>query len=318
VRVALIYAALSLASRFVVAQTRDLPPLEPFGRHLRATIQLEGEPDWLAPHGNRVWALTVTGMALVDPEERGPVLHVPVRKPCGAPVSAYGALWVASCAESSILRIDLSRGEVVANVSASLVEYESSLAAADSSIWFISDTVSTLTRLDVGTNRVVARIRVRPGSTGVAAGFGAVWVSNTGPPSSNQVGSIQRVDPSSNRVRATIAVGREPRFLTAGEGAVWVLNQGDGTVTRIDPATNQVATTIEAGLPGPGGDIAAGGGRVWVRAEKVLLTVIDPESNRIVHRFKPPAGSGAVRVGAQSVWVSAHDINTIWELYLTR
>ncbi len=316
--VALMYAVLGLAPRFVGAQTLDLPPLEPFGKHLRATIQLEGEPDWLAPHGNRVWALTVTGMALVDPEDRRRVLRVPVRKPCGAPVSAYGALWVASCADSAILRIDPSRGEVVAKVSASLVEYESALAASDSSIWFISDTVSTLTRLDVGTDRVVGRIRVRSGSTGVATGFGAVWVSNTGPPSSNQAGSIQRVDPSSNRVRATITVGRQPRSLTAGEGAVWVLNQGDGTVTRIDPATNQVVATIQAGVSGPGGDIAAGGGRVWVRAEKVLLTVIDPESNRIVHRFGPPAGSGAVRVGPQSVWVSAHDVNTIWELYLSR
>jgi YVTN family beta-propeller protein len=227
-------------------------------------------------------------------------------------------LWLASCADSAILRIDLSRGDVVANVSASLVDYESTLAATDSSIWFISDTVSTLTRLDVGTNRIVARIRVRPGSTGVATGFRAVWVRNTGTSLSDQVGSIQRVEPSSNRIRATIAVGRQPRFLAAGEGAVWVLNQGDGTVTRIDPATNQVLATIEAGVSGPGGDIAVGGGRVWVRAEKVLLTVIDPRSNRIVHRFGPPAGSGAVRVGPQSVWVSAHDVTTMWELYLNR
>lgn len=170
-RVAQIFAVLGLGPRLVGAQTLDLPPLEPFGKHLRVTIQLEGEPDWLAPYGNRAWALTVTGMALVDPEEPGRVLRVPVRKPCGAPVSAYGALWVASCADSAILRIDPSRGAVVANVSAPLVEYESSMAATDSSIRFISDSVSTLTRLDVGTNRVVARIRVRPGSTGVATGF---------------------------------------------------------------------------------------------------------------------------------------------------
>ena len=317
-RAGLIYAMLGLAPPIVGAQTPDLPPLEPFGKHLRTTIVLEGEPDWLAPHFNQVWALTVTGMVLVDPEQRRAVLHVPVRKPCGAPVSAYRALWVASCADKAILRIDPSRGEVVATVPASIVEYESTLAAADSSIWFISDTSGTLTRLDVATNRIAARIKVRHGSTGVAAGFGAVWVSNTGLSSSHQAGSIQRVDPSSNRVRATISVGKQPRFLTAGEHGVWVLNQGDGTVTRIDPESNRVVATINVDVPGPGGDISAGGGRVWVRAEKVLLTVIDPASNRIVQRFGPPAGSGAVRVGEKSVWVSAHDVNTIWELSLDR
>jgi hypothetical protein len=92
VRVALKYAVLGLAPQFLGAQTLDLPPLEPFGRHLRTTIQLEGEPDWLAPYGKGVWALTITGMVWVDPAERGRLLHVPVRKPCGAPVTAYGAL----------------------------------------------------------------------------------------------------------------------------------------------------------------------------------------------------------------------------------
>ena len=61
---------------------------------------------------------------------------------------------------------------------------------------------------------------------------------------------------------------------------MWVLNQADGTVSRIDPKTNEVVATIDVGVPGPGGDIAAGEGAVWVRATKVLLSVIDPEDEQ--------------------------------------
>jgi virginiamycin B lyase len=317
-RAFLLSGIVGLIPAVVSAQDVMLPTPEPFGRQLRTTIRVEGEPDWLEPQDDAVWALTNEGMVLVDPRHGGTVRRVAARKLCGAPISGYGALWVASCGDSTVLRIDLASGRIVATVPALLVEYESSLAVADSSVWLITDTLSTLLRIDARTNRVSARVELKPRSTGVAAGFGAVWVSNTGDSSASTPGTVQRVDPGANRVSATIPVGRQPRFLTAGEAAVWVLNQGDGTVSRIDPSSNQVIATIDAGVPGPGGDIAAGAGRVWIRAGIVLLSVLDPRTNRIVRRFGPPAGSGAVRVGRSAVWVSAHDVNTIWELTLDR
>ena len=109
-------------------------------------------------------------------------------------------------------------------------------------------------------------------------------------------------------------MGPAPRFLAAGEGGVWTLNQGDGTVSRIDPASNRVVATIATEVPGGGGDIAAGAGRIWVRASKTLLQVIDPRDNTIVERYGPTAGSGAVRANASHVWVTAHDIHTVWVL----
>jgi YVTN family beta-propeller protein len=146
----------------------------------------------------------------------------------------------------------------------------------------------------------------------VVAGFGSVWVSNTGSP--GVPGSVQRVDPRTRLVLAEIATGPSPRFLTAGEGAVWVLNQGDGTVTRIDPATNRVVGSIAVGPRETGGDITVGHGLVWVRGKKTLLSAIDPRSNTVVARFGPSAGSGAVRAAPEGVWVSAHDVNTLWLL----
>jgi virginiamycin B lyase len=142
-----------------------------------------------------------------------------------------------------------------------------------------------------------------------------VWVTNTGPAKAAKNGSLQRIDPRSNTVVATIPVGRRPRFLASGEGGIWVLNQANGSVSRIDPGSNRVIDTIPvAGADGSGGDITTGLGRVWVRAEKVLLAAIDPATNRVVESVGPPAGSGAVRVAGGFIWVSAHDVQTIWVL----
>ena len=50
--------------------------------------------------------------------------------------------------------------------------------------------------------------------------------------------------------------------MAVGEGFVWTLNQTRGTISKIDPVTKKVVATIEAGVPGTGGDIAAGEGAV--------------------------------------------------------
>jgi virginiamycin B lyase len=187
-----------------------------------------------------------------------------------------------------------------------------SLAAGAGAIWVLSDRKGVLSRIDAATNRVTATITVAPESFAAVFGFGAVWVTNTRSAVAGAGGSVQRIDPASGRVVATIGVGPTPRFLAAGEGGVWTLNQGDGTVSRIDPATNTTAASIPTGMAGTGGDIATGAGRVWVHGKAVLLAAIDPATNRVAEVFGPPAGSGAVRVAGDLVWITAHDAQTVW------
>jgi hypothetical protein len=43
---------------------------------------------------------------------------------------------------------------------------------------------------------------------------------------------------------------------------------------------------------------------------------IDPRDNTVTETYGPPSGSGAVTVGDDAVWVSAHDINRVWRLPL--
>jgi virginiamycin B lyase len=281
-----------------------------------ATINLKGYPDWLEIGHGSLWVSNagVGAVQRIDPETNKVIAEVKINLPCAAMAVGFDSLWVASAKDKSICRIDAKTNTVTATIPVTVANCEASLAAAEGGVWVLTDKKGVLSRIDPDTNKVVAEISVKPHSYAAMAGFGAIWITNTGEPGSTENGSVQRIDPKTNTVVATIPVRVQPRFLAVGEGAVWVLNQTDGSVSRIDPQTNKVVATIDAGVPGLGGDIAAGEGGVWVRATKVLLLVIDPKTNQVVKRFGPAQGSGAVRAGNGAVWVSAHDVNKVWRL----
>jgi YVTN family beta-propeller protein len=298
----------------VLAGTQE--GVTPIDKAAVATIHLKGYPDWLEIGFGSVWVSNagVGAVQRIDAKTNKMIAEVKVNQPCAAMAAGYGSLWVASRKDKSIARIDAMTNQVTAMIPVMVADSEGSIAAGSGGVWVLTDKKGVLTRIDPETNKVVAQITVKPHSYAAMAGHEAIWVTNTSEPRSTEPGSVQRIDPKTNTVVATIVVRRQPRFLAVGEGAVWVLNQADGTVSRIDPATNKVAATIEAGVPGLGGDIAAGVGAVWVRGSKVLLCMIDPKTNQVSKRFGPAQGSGAVRAGDGAVWVSAHDVNKVWRL----
>ena len=101
--------------------------------------------------------------------------------------------------------------------------------------------------------------------------------------------------------------------MAVGEGFVWTLNQGKGTVTKIDPVAMKVVATIEAGVPGGGGDIAAGEGAVWVTAREIPVTRIDARTSTVTHQFVGPGGD-AIRVLHGSVWLSNGRWSNVWRI----
>ncbi len=279
-----------------------------------STIWLAGYPDWIEIDKTSVWISNEGRMQRINPETNDILAEVKVNKPCAAFAIGFGSVWVASCGDKTIVRISLANNKVIARIPLPIADDEGSIVAAEKGVWVLSEAKGILTRIDPDSNKAVASIPVKPNSFAVMAGFGSIWITNTGDVKTNYDGSVQRIDPVTNKIISTIAVGRQPRFLAVGEGGVWIFNQVDGSVSRIDPRTNKVVVTIDCAVPGTGGDIAAGEGYVWVRAKKELLLVIDPHSNTIIETFGPPSGSGAVRAGGGFVWVSAHDINKVWKL----
>ena len=290
--------------------------LTPIAQRALVTITIPGYADFLAADGEAAWVTNEGRVEKLRHDHSSPTAAVRVPEPCGAMTVAFEALWVANCRDRSLYRIDLKTNSVAAIIHTGLADSTGELSLADGagSVWILSDQKGVLSRVSPETNRVVARIKVAPYSYAAAFAFNNVWITNTGPAGTVGRGAVQRIDPATNRVVATVPVGPVPRFLAAGEGGVWTLNQGDGSVTRVDPRTNLVVATIQVGMQGTGGDIATGGSRVWVRGQRVLLVAIDPAANRVTERFGPPAGSGAVRVAGNLVWVTAHDSHKVWVL----
>jgi virginiamycin B lyase len=304
-----------LSMSCAVFSQRDSSPEVEISKVATTTIKLEGFPDFLATDSNDVWITNTKRVDKLSSKSAKPILSAAVPMPCGAMAVGFGSLWVANWVDKSVYRIDRMTGNTVAIIPTGLADKygELSLAVGAGSVWVLSDSTGILTRIDPANNAVLAKIKVLPFSYCAAFGYDAVWITNTGDVK-NTRGSVQRINAETNEVAATIPVGIEPRFLAVGENGIWTLNQADGTVSRIDPTTNKLIATIDTKVIGPGGDIAAGAGKVWVRGNKTaFLVTIDPKTNAVLDRYGPLSGSGAVRVTADnSVWISAHDINTIW------
>jgi virginiamycin B lyase len=272
---------------------------------------LPGSPDFLAPDGDDIWVLNIDRVEKLSLNQQKPILTVPVPGACGAMIVGFNSLWVASCSEQAIYRLDTKTGKILSVIPCGISDRDGEimLAVGDNSLWVLSDSTGVLTRISAKTNKIQTTIAVLPNSYCAVFGFNALWITNT---TSN---SVQRIDPKTNRVVAAIKVGQTPRFIAAGENGIWTLNQAEGTVSHIDPKENRVVAVVDTKVPGTGGDITTGAGYVWVRAKAgFFLQTINPLSNLVETTYSPLCGSGAVRVTNHHVWVTAHDINTIWIL----
>ncbi len=257
-------------------------------------------------------------------------------------------VWVSNDPKGTVSKLDPKSNQVLATIDVGK-EPGAGLALGFGSLWIPCCGDSCIARLDIATDKVVARVQtpIAHSEGGLATGADSVWVLSNPKgelaridPATNAVvawipvekGSyacafgkdalwitsterslLQKLDPRRNVITERIAVGKNPRFLAIGEGSVWTLNQGDGTVTRVDMATNKVVATIACGLPGGGGEIAVGEGSVWVTLFEYPLTRIDPRTNEVAQQFYGPGGD-AVRVGHGSVWLSNLRQGNVWRL----
>ena len=252
--------------------------------------------------GNGIGRFDLRTGALVDS------LEIPGTSCEGLDVG-FGSVWSATCSPK-LARIDETTGHVtLIDLPDRGWDTESSVGAGEGAIWItVGQPNRTLVRVSPTTNAVTGTFPMPIGATAVRAGLGAIWITV---PLKN---TLLRVNPTDGTVAAQIPVGGGPRFLALGEGAVWVMNQLDGTISRVDPSSNAVVATIDFGERIRGGDVAVGGGAVWVHGSTTLLARIDPVTNTITKRYGPQVGSGGVAANDDAVWVTAHDVKTIWRL----
>jgi streptogramin lyase len=183
---------------------------------------------------------------------------------------------------------------------------------------------SVVYRVDIATNRVVARIPV-PGArelyhTEVATGEGSVWTSNIG------AGSVSRIDPTTSKIVATIPVWQtnrctddapeaecsSPIGIAFTPGAVWVALHHLWKVAQIDPATNEVVATVPIGSGAPqAGPLALVsdddqvyvGGNAWYGGDRYLRR-LDARTNELATVVRAPIGCGWMAAQRRHVWLA--------------
>jgi DNA-binding beta-propeller fold protein YncE/predicted Ser/Thr protein kinase len=225
------------------------------------------------------------------------------------------------------------------------------LAVGPRTVWATSAADGTLTGIDPHTQRIVSKVQVGKGASGVTIGAGSVWVSNP------LTGTILRIDtagnvtarlhlggspgaivsgggriwvadesgagvtaidgPRARVIRRGLAPHAAPLRLAVGAGGLWVSSASTGTVRRIDLGTMAVGSPILAGR-GPAG-VTVGHGLVWVANSRGgTVSRVDPSLHTVIGAPIPVGEQpGGIDAGTEAVWVANSAENSVVRLDLS-
>jgi DNA-binding SARP family transcriptional activator/streptogramin lyase len=136
---------------------------------------------------------------------------------------------------------------------------------------------NSVVAIDQLTGAVLGETRIGGRPSGLAAGFGSVWVGNL------DDRTLLRIDARTRRIVDTIGLGTGPTTMAVGGGSVWIVSHAANAVLQVDPAVNDVVATVD--LPRVESfvgemKIAFARGYVWVKSRPSgLLTRIDPQTH---------------------------------------
>ncbi len=224
---------------------------------------------WVATmaEGDLGAASQIDAVSRIDPETGEVLATIKVsRGPIDLAVGG-GLIWVVNFGlnADTVSRIDPRTNQVIGEP---IVTGKGplSMAVGDGSVWVANHDARTITRIDLDTNQVVAKIPVPSEPHRVAYGAGVVWVANW------HDNSVSRIDPKTNRVVGEpIPIGFRAGNIAVGHGSVWVTSDYRGpldarpedvVLVRIDPQTAQAVETIPVG--GHPIDVAITEEAVWV------------------------------------------------------
>jgi len=177
-------------------------------------------------------------------------------------------------------------------------------AAGQGAVWVPNTGDGTVSRIDPGSNRVTATIRIgdQPAfyhqsceekwnvhafmgpsfhvrdcdlPSALAAGGGGLWVLK------NDEQMVLRMDAATGHIVARVPLGFVPFDIATTDHAVWITGYYDDQLVRIDPATNQLVARLT--LPDGAAGIAASDQAVWVASSIAgEVSRIDPTTNLVV------------------------------------
>ncbi len=275
-----------------------------------ATLATPDKPTWLyfsAQGAGNLYAPATDKVLKFEAKANKPVDPIPaVKKPCGGIVNAFTSLWVPSCGDGSLLRLDPRSLKVKATIPTGAADLRGSVAASADSVWIVADGKQTILRIDPDQDAVVAELRVPPGCASLTFAENSLWMTC---PADNKV---LRINPATNLVDKRIDVGGKPHALVSGQGAIWVLCGKEGKIDRIDPKSDKVSRSIDLGTPDTTGALAFGEGFLWVTQTGFPLSRIDltDEKEKVVQQFWGEGGGGLL-TSAGAIWLSNLNNGTI-------
>jgi serine/threonine-protein kinase len=189
----------------------------------------------------------------------------------------------------------------------------------DGDVWVINQGDSTVNRIDPETGEVTPAKSTLGVPTGIAAGEGAIWITNGfGSQSGTQV---VRVDPGDDSVEVAFPSDNAKAIIVAF-GSIWLADADRDRVLRYDPkdlSAEPIAIPVdddEIGDEAPRslaeGSGAAGG--VWVVNELGETIVrIDHETNEVASTFQVDAPT-AVAADDSGIWVTSETLDRVHHL----
>jgi streptogramin lyase len=172
------------------------------------------------------------------------------------------------------------------------------MAVTEDGVWVTSSSAGHVVFLDAGTNKPGAIITLDKPCSGLATGFGSLWIPACGSH------TLARADIKTGAIQATIAASPADSEggITTGAGSVWLVTSASSELDRIDPATNQVTAKIT--LPKGSFNPIFAGDSVWVASnEGNALVRVDPGSNKVIGTTPIGPKPRFLTVGEGSVWV---------------
>ncbi len=170
------------------------------------------------------------------------------------------------------------------------------VAITPDAVWAGSTGPNAVHRIDPRTNELIATVELAgEPCSGLAVGFGSVWIPLCGKPS-----TLARIDAARNVVSAVFQAGPagSEGGVTVSTDSVWVIADKDGSLARIDPDTGTVRQTVR--VPAGSYNPRFYEGRVWVtRADGAEITAVDAATGAVLGTTKtgpkaavPGLGSG--------------------------
>ena len=169
----------------------------------------------------------------------------------------------------------------------------------DNAVWVGGSKPYSVQRIDPSTDKIVAKVRL-PGEacSGLAFGFGSVWVPVCAKPS-----TLARVDVNTNEMSAIlpVATAGAEGGITASSDSIWIVTDKKGTLTRIDPRSNSVRQHIA--IPPGSYNPLFSNGMIWITGvDTNVLTVVDASSGDVLASLRVGPKPRFLTAGNGSVW----------------